>query len=223
MIGRYSDDEILLLGCHYGARVMFSWQSLRSRDTCHEIMTTVWSGDTTPGMAAKDITQRRIMLWTSYVRPIMFQPWLIQTPTWHHDTHSTGDIIDQSAASIRRSWPIRGFVSGQKRCYVRSVMQLQSSDIPNRENSSQNIDDDCLRGNSFKHTFVIKSFKWPFPHLMNSLPDASQTLDTFSEIFRNYLMFVINVGAGEWLTTLLRSIRGDVTGNAEWQTVTRVM
>ena len=24
MIGRYSDDEILLLGCHYGARVMFS-------------------------------------------------------------------------------------------------------------------------------------------------------------------------------------------------------
>ena len=96
---------------------------------------------------------------------------------------------------------MRGFVSRQKRCYVKSVMQLQSPDIPNRENSSQNIDDDCLRGNSFKHTFVIKSFKWPFPHLMNSLPDASQTLDTFSEIFRNYLMFVINVGAGEWLTS----------------------
>ena len=133
---------------------------------------------------------------------------------WHHQPISCQD--QEALANERLCWR-------QKRCYVRSVMQLQSPDIPNRENSSQNIDDDCLRGNSFKHTFVIKSFKWPFPHLMNSLPDASQTLDTFSEIFRNYLMFVINVGAGEWLTTLLQSIRGDVTGNAEWQTVTRVM
>ena len=98
-------------------------------------------------------------------------------------------------------------------------MQLQSPDIPNRENSSQNIDDDGLRGNSFKHTFVIKSFKWPFPHLMNSLPDTLQTLDTFSEIFRNYLMFVINVGAWEWpvhstVVTTRQSWR-DVSCNVE--------
>ena len=88
--------KILLLGCHYRARVMFSWQTLGSRDTRSWQQSR--SGDTTLGMAAKDITERRIMLWTSYVRPVMFQPWLIQTPTWHHDTHSSGDRTSQSEA-----------------------------------------------------------------------------------------------------------------------------
>ena len=96
---------------------------------------------------------------------------------------------------------------------VLCVMQLQSPDILNRENSSQNIDDDCLRGNSFKHTFVIKTSKWPFPHRGNSLPDSLQTLDTFSEILRNCLMLVINVGAQGVADPAAGG--GDVTSDAE--------
>ena len=120
-------------------------------------------------------------------------------------THPNTNMTSWHEFQWWQDQPIRGrdlqVLTNERRLPTKKVlcvMQLQSPDIPNRENSSQNIDDDCLRGNSFKHTFVIKSFKWPFPRLMNSLPDTLQTLDTFSEIFRNYLMFVINVGAWEW-------------------------
>ena len=77
-------------GCHYRARVMFSWQTQGSRDACHEIMTTVWV--CRRGEWSVSVTCFLLQNWRSCMNLNVKLPFFFNTSTkyeplaWWHNT-----------------------------------------------------------------------------------------------------------------------------------------